>query len=81
MDTTTETRLTRRALVVRAGATAVALVTAQATPGLAAVRRFLGAEAFDADVPTAWFDLARELVQRTPGYSPPVAARALGYTG
>ena len=81
MDTTNETRLTRRALVVRGGATAVALVTAQATPGLAAVRRFPGAGACDADVPTAWFDLARELVQRTPGYSPPVAARALGYTG
>jgi hypothetical protein len=81
MATTNDTRLTRRALVVRAGATAVALAAAQATPGLAAVRRFPGAGAFDADVPTAWFDLARELVQRTPGYSPPVAARALGYAG
>lgn len=30
---------------------------------------------------TAWFDLALDLIQTTPGVSPPVAARALGYMG
>jgi hypothetical protein len=46
-----------------------------------AARRFPGAGEFDATVPTAWFDLALELVERTAGYSPPVASRALGYAG
>jgi hypothetical protein len=32
-------------------------------------------------VPAAWFDLARELVRTTPGFSPPVASRAFGYAG
>jgi hypothetical protein len=36
---------------------------------------------FDADVPVAWFDLSLDLVRTTPGYSPPVASRAFGYTG
>jgi hypothetical protein len=48
---------------------------AQAAP------RFPDAGEFDATVPIAWFDLALELVERTPGYSPPVASRAFGYTG
>jgi hypothetical protein len=48
---------------------------AQAAP------RFPDAGQFDATVPLAWFDLALQLVERTPGYSPPVASRALGYTG
>jgi hypothetical protein len=38
-------------------------------------------EEFDAVVPTAWFDLARTVVRTTPGYSPPVAARAFAYLG
>jgi PAP2 superfamily len=46
-----------------------------------AVPRFPDAGEFDATVPTAWFDLALELVERTPGYSPPLASRAFGYTG
>jgi hypothetical protein len=36
---------------------------------------------YDADAATGWFDLLGELVRRTPGYSPPVAARAIGYAG
>jgi PAP2 superfamily len=32
-------------------------------------------------VPAAWFDLALELIRTTPGFSPPVASRALGYAG
>ena len=74
--------LTRRDLVVRAGgalagATALGLLgpTARAAP------RFPGADAFDAEVTTAWFDLSLELVRQTAGFSPPVASRALGYAG
>jgi hypothetical protein len=35
----------------------------------------------DAAVPNAWFDLIRRLIQRTPGYTPPVASRAIGCAG
>ena len=35
----------------------------------------------DAEVALAWFDLAGELVRSTPGFTPPVAARAFGYIG
>ena len=35
----------------------------------------------NADVPIAWFQLSLQLVKETPGYSPPVAARAFGYMG
>jgi len=39
------------------------------------------ASAFSAGVPTEWFSLALQLTQQTPGYSPPVASRALAYLG
>lgn len=39
------------------------------------------AEAFSADVATDWYRLALDLVKGTSGFSPPVASRALGYTG
>ena len=39
------------------------------------------ASAYAAEVPTAWFDLALDLVRATPGFSPPVASRAFGYAG
>jgi hypothetical protein len=32
-------------------------------------------------VATAWFDLILELIRQSPGFSPPVASRALGYAG
>ena len=35
----------------------------------------------DSYVATAWFDLILELIRQTPGFSPPVASRALGYAG
>lgn len=35
---------------------------------------------YAADVPVAYFDLAIKLTKETPGFSPPVAARAYGYT-
>jgi hypothetical protein len=34
-----------------------------------------------AEVAVAWVDLTLDLIRTTPGYSPPVAARALGYLG
>lgn len=40
-----------------------------------------GAAEYDATVPTAWFNLQLECVQKTPGFSPPVASRAFGYSG
>jgi PAP2 superfamily protein len=40
-----------------------------------------GAEAFAADVATTWFDLVLRLIRQTPGFSPPVASRALAYVG
>ncbi|MCB0714116.1 MAG: vanadium-dependent haloperoxidase [Ignavibacteriae bacterium] len=39
------------------------------------------ASAYNAAVPNAWFQLQLELVQKTPGFSPPVASRAFGYSG
>lgn len=36
---------------------------------------------FDATVATAWFDEIQSLIRTTPGFSPPVASRAIGYAG
>jgi membrane-associated phospholipid phosphatase len=41
----------------------------------------VGAVQYDSRVATAWFNLSLKLVQETPGYTPPVAARAFGYMG
>jgi hypothetical protein len=38
-------------------------------------------DAFDAGVATAWFDELLALIRETPGYSPPVASRAIAYAG
>jgi len=35
----------------------------------------------DASIATRWYDLQLDLVKATPGFAPPVAARAFGYTG
>ncbi len=37
--------------------------------------------AYSSEVAVAWSDLTLDLIRSTPGYSPPVAARALGYMG
>lgn len=37
--------------------------------------------AFNSEVVVNWFDLIKVLTTETPGYTPPVAARAFGYTG
>ncbi len=49
--------------------------------GAPAARRPPGPGRYPADVPAAWFDLALTLVRTTPGFSPPVAARAFAYAG
>jgi hypothetical protein len=35
----------------------------------------------DSEMAMAWFDLQLKLVQETPGFTPPVAARSFGYAG
>ncbi|MCB0149930.1 MAG: vanadium-dependent haloperoxidase [Caldilineaceae bacterium] len=39
------------------------------------------AGSYDHSVATAWFDLMTELVRQAPGFTPPVASRAMGYAG
>jgi hypothetical protein len=74
--------LSRSALLQRAAASAVGLFAIGATRSApASAVAWPGASAYDAGVPTAWFDLALGLVRTTPGFSPPVAARAFGYAG
>ena len=36
---------------------------------------------FPSDLATEWFDLELKLIRETPGFTPPVASRALGYSG
>jgi membrane-associated phospholipid phosphatase len=39
------------------------------------------ADEYDGQIAFAWFNLQLKLVRETPGYTPPVASRAFGYTG
>src|SRR5690606_18475811 len=39
------------------------------------------ATSYDHAVATAWLDLMTELVRQAPGFTPPVASRAMGYAG
>jgi PAP2 superfamily protein len=74
--------LSRRVLLGRAAASAAGvLALGPAQSACASTRAWPGASAYNADVPTAWFDLALGLVRTTPGFSPPVASRAFGYAG
>src|SRR5918999_3183965 len=75
-----EGTVTRRELVLGAGAAAV-LAAGPLVPGLRAASPFPLATEHDAEVATAWADQTRRLIAATPGYSPPVASRALGYAG
>ncbi len=54
---------------------------AQSASSTAATQSAPAASAYSAAVATEWMQLALLLVQQTPGFSPPVAARALGYLG
>lgn len=52
-------------------------------PAAAWARQTEGARAadFDHGVATAWFSLLEELVRQAPGFTAPVASRAMGYAG
>jgi hypothetical protein len=54
---------------------------AQAAPTAPGGRADRPATAYSAQVATEWFRLALQLTQQTPGFSPPVAARAMAYMG
>ncbi|HEX6474373.1 MAG TPA: vanadium-dependent haloperoxidase [Candidatus Limnocylindria bacterium] len=78
--------ITRRRLLTNAVAGAAVVTPLRwLSPGglgsVAASARPLAAAEFDAAVPTAWFDLVGRLLKGTPGYTPPVASRALGCLG
>lgn len=79
--------ISRRQLLGRAAAGAALftplswLVPGTTAAGSAQAARPEPAEAFDAGVATAWFDEMLALIQETPGYSPPVASRAIAYSG
>lgn len=73
--------LTRRKLLTRASGIAGALVATDLVGVSSAWARHPRAGSYGAEVPSAWFDLALDLIRTTPGFSPPVASRALGYTG
>ena len=64
----------------RLGALLLAATLAPVT-ALAQTPEARPASAYSAGVATEWFALALQLTQQTPGFSPPVAARALGYLG
>ena len=57
-----------------AGQPAFAQTTTPSTPSRPA-------SAFSADLAVDWYSLALQLAQQTPGFSPPVAARAFAYLG
>jgi hypothetical protein len=54
---------------------------AQKPPTVAAGSAARPATAYSSQVATEWFRLALQLTQQTPGFSPPVAARAMAYMG
>jgi PAP2 superfamily/TAT (twin-arginine translocation) pathway signal sequence len=74
--------LSRRHFLTGAAAAAAAVVVPAVgtAPAVAGTDR-PAPEHFDARVATTWLDLTRTLIRTTPGYTPPVAARALGYIG
>ena len=73
--------LSRREVLLCAGALSGAVALGALGPPAVAAASRDRPDDFDAEVPAAWFDTARTLVQSTPGFTPPVAARAFGYAG
>jgi PAP2 superfamily len=81
MSETERAGITRRSLVARASVAAGALAVGALRTAPADAAAWPPASAYGAEVPAAWFELALDLIRATPRYSPPVASRALGYTG
>jgi hypothetical protein len=73
-------RLLSSAVLSAAAVTPLSWLSPAVTRGARAGKP-LAATQFDSAVPTAWFDLVQRLIRDTPGYSPPVASRALGCLG
>jgi hypothetical protein len=73
--------ISRKAFLAGASLAATSLPSFSVRDGVAAAIASRRASAYGAEVPAAWFDLALDLIQTTPGFSPPVASRALGYAG
>ena len=73
--------LSRREVLVGAGALSGAVAFGALGSSTVAAGGRDRPDDVDAEVPMAWFDLALTLVQSTPGFTPPVAARAFAYTG
>jgi PAP2 superfamily len=82
-DRSDHSMITRRRFLRTLGGVAGVVTGATALSPAVALDRASSASAdrFDAEVPTAWFDLASQLIRTTGGFSPPVASRALGYAG
>lgn len=74
--------LSRAVAGAAAGAALLTPMRWAAGPGLVSASvRPVAATEFGAQVPAAWFDLTEQLIRRTPGFSPPVASRAIGCLG
>ena len=74
--------LSRRQLLSGAAAGAASLALASPLSAFAATSAKPSPAAdFEADVATAWFNLMQRLIRQTPGFSPPVASRAIGCAG
>ena len=69
----------RRSVLIGGVTGAVALLLP--TRAAASSTRAPGADSFDAGVASAWYDHTLRLIRQTPGFTPPVASRALAYTG
>jgi PAP2 superfamily len=72
-------RMRHLCLALLAAACQIAGGSAQAQSAALPVAK--PASAYSANVVNDWFSLALQMLQQTPGFSPPVAARALGYMG
>ncbi len=81
-----EHRFTRRAALARLGGVALGTAALSITGGSQFVSAKVSdpvapAADFDSLVATSWYRLVLDLVQATPGFTPPVASRTFGYLG
>jgi hypothetical protein len=79
-----ENMLDRRRFLQLSGLTAASLSVANLlSPAVAApsATSTPSTGTYSADVAVQWFERLRQLVRVTPGFSPPVAARAYGHAG